>query len=145
MIRRPPRAKRTDTPFPDTTLFRSRAALLSVIPRSTAEIATWRERFAEGLDTLLAEGLRLDASPLEAPAMNFFLAYHGEDDRPLMTKLARLYAAACPSLLWEAPHCRARRPVGRRRRVGVLSRYLRDHAVAWTVEGLLQQIGRAHV
>src|SRR3546814_17834163 len=77
--------------------------------------------------------------------MNFFLAYHGEDDRPLMTKLARLYAAACPSLLWEAPHCRARRPVGRRRRVGVLSRYLRDHAVAWTVEGLLQQLPRDRI
>jgi hypothetical protein len=53
---------------------------------------------------------------------NFYLAYHGQDDRDLQRKLADVFLAANPSLGWTAPHCVGPpRADGRRLRVGFVS------------------------
>ena len=122
----------------------SSAGLLPVIPASRAEISKWRARFAESFRSLKAEGLMLDGTPLHAQAMSFYLAYHGENDRQMMEMLADFYLSACPALAVTAPHCevtaepRRDGPV----RVGMLSRYFGEHAVAWMIEGLLAALPR---
>ncbi len=129
---------------PDPRFRIIRAGLMPVIPASREEIRRWRRHFAEAFAALRAEGVRLDSNPLDAPVMAFYLAYHGENDRDLMTGLARFYESACPDLRWTAPHCRS--PASRRRgsrvRVGFLSRYFGEHAVAWMVQGLLRALPR---
>src|SRR3546814_15017238 len=68
MIRRPPRATRTDTLFPYTTLFRSkraqpmpRIATLSLIPLAISIALRGRNRFPEIFDEPAALVMRLDA------------------------------------------------------------------------------------
>jgi len=60
---------------------------------------------------------------------NFFLAYHGLNDKPLLEQFSKLCAESCPSLLYTAPHCE-RSPQSSRLRVGFLSRFLYNHSVA---------------
>src|SRR3546814_10287038 len=52
MIRRPPRSTRTDTLFPYTTLFRSRAAIKKRIETSNK---LWGGRFAEGPSAIMRD------------------------------------------------------------------------------------------
>ncbi|MEL0112056.1 MAG: hypothetical protein VW835_10030, partial [Rickettsiales bacterium] len=121
----------------------ARAGLMPVIPQSTSEIELWRSRFGAQFTRLLEEGGAIAGGPMQAPAMNFYLAYHGENDRELIETLARFYRQSFPDLSWVAPHCRA--PVVRRDRkirLGVVSKYFGEHAVAWMLFGLLAGVPR---
>ena len=125
---------------PDPRYRLAKASIVPVIPRSRAEIGEWRARFVDEVSSLSAEDFRVPGSPVDAPMMSFYLAYHGENDRDLMTLLSRFFRQAYPSLQWTAPHCahRTAQVRGRRVRLGLYSSYLRTHAVAWTVRGLLE-------
>ena len=118
------------------------ATVLPVIARSAEELRAWRARYDERLTHLERSGLRLADPPAEAGCSTFLLAYHGEPNRALHTKLARLHERACPTLAWIAPHCRARRRAGGRIRVGFISRFLYAHSIGKTTRGLVEQLSR---
>jgi len=116
--------------------------VLPVIPASTAEIHEYRQRLDRGLDALLAEHLAL-ADPLrEIGRANFFLAYHGQNNRTLQSKFARLYLQACPSLSWIAPHCAEHRRHEGPLRVGFISKFMHNHSIGKTTRGLIAELSR---
>ena len=128
--------------LPDPRYRLARAGVLPVIPRSLADMWDWRKRFAGEIDALIAERVEIPGTPLETPVMNFYLAYHGENDRDLMLRMSQLFRQAYPWLEWTAPHCRepvAREP-GQRIRLGFFSVFLYDHAVAWSIRGFLEAL-----
>jgi protein O-GlcNAc transferase len=105
------------------------ALMLPPIMGTADEVRATRDGYAAGLDALLSRGLTLDDPLKQVGVTNFYLAYHGMDDRALQEKAAGFYERACPSLLHVAPHCgRPRRPG--RVRVGFLSKYIYDHSVS---------------
>ncbi len=114
-----------------------RAGLLPVIGRSAEHLRFWRDRFMAEIGDLIARDIQLPITAIDAPVMNFYLAYHGENDRDVMTLLSRFYRQACPELSWTAPHCEARARGDGRLRVGFFSMHFKDHAVCWTVRDLL--------
>lgn len=118
------------------------AGLLPVIPKSGEEIEHWRERFSSRLLALSKSDARLPGPPLDTPVMNFYLAYHGANDRDVMTTLSDTIRRMCPALDWAAPHCTAgaKRDRGGPLRVGIFSSYFSDHAVAWTMRGLVDHL-----
>lgn len=127
----------------DDARFRiAQAGLMPVIPESSADIARWRARMAERLEN--ARDIEFVAGdPTQVPAMSFYLAYHGENDRDLIESLARFYRRLYPDLTWEAPHYVS--PVscsGRLIRIGVVSRYFGEHAVTWMTYGLMAGLPR---
>jgi protein O-GlcNAc transferase len=127
--------QRAMTLDPSSSLLRLKlATLLPVIPSSTQQIAEYRAHFAAEVEKLSGENFRIDNPAWSVERTNFYLAYHGEDDRPLQEATARMYLRACPSLAYVAPHCGAPRPEIAERpiRLGILSRYFRDHAIGWT-------------
>jgi predicted O-linked N-acetylglucosamine transferase (SPINDLY family) len=73
---------------------------------------------------------------------NFYLAYHGENNRELQTKTAAVYRRICPSLDFVAAHCR--QPVARngRTRIGLISQFFRNHSIGRTSRGLFSQLSR---
>jgi len=124
----------------DDNRFRlARAGLLPVIGRSSDHLRSWRERFITEITDLMSLGIRLPITAIDAPVMNFYLAYQGENDRDVMTLLSRFYRQACPELCWTAPHCEAGAPArgNGRLRVGFFSMYFKNHAVCWTIRDLL--------
>lgn len=104
-----------------------------------AEIARWRQRWAEGV-AQLEETLDL-STPAHAEAAiravrsgtNFYLHYQGENDRALQAAygrlVARIVAARYPAYV-EPPARQA--GGGERIRVGFASHYLRHHSIAKT-------------
>lgn len=118
------------------------ATLVSPIIASREAMHAERAAMARAMDMLAESDERLD-DPLEAGLWtNFYLAFHGEDDRALQEKSAAAYLRACPSLGYVAPHCgRARRPG--RLRVGLISQFFHNHSIGRTSRGLFAQLDRA--
>ena len=122
----------------------NRATLLPAIYDSQAQIDETRAAVEDAIDALLQEKLEI-ADPLrEVGLAAFYLPYQGYNDRALQTKLARLYAEACPALNFTAPHAADRaawRPE-RRLRVGFVSKYLRDHTIGKLNRGFITALDR---
>lgn len=104
-----------------------KAMSLPAIMESAAAIAETRSRYLRELD-LLEEAPGVIHDPLrEVNVSNFYLAYHGFNDRALQSRLATLFRAKTPMLSYTAPH------IGRVRdgkvRVGVCSRHWGAHTI----------------
>jgi predicted O-linked N-acetylglucosamine transferase (SPINDLY family) len=118
------------------------ATLLPVIPDSVEEILDRRHAFEHAIAVLARDGVRLSDPVKEVGRPNFYLTYHGLNNCNLLVQIARLYETACPTLLWEAPHCRihTRRPGPVR--VGFISKYLHRHSIGKTTRGLVKHLSR---
>ncbi len=122
------------------------ATLLPVIPSSIHAMAEAREKTESAIDALLAEKIHIDDPINEVGITNFHLSYHDEDNRVLNGKIARLYAKACPTLEFVAPHCKKpERRTNRKIKVGFVSRYLRNHAVGWCYHRILRHLSREKI
>ncbi|CAO3441220.1 O-linked N-acetylglucosamine transferase, SPINDLY family protein [Azospirillum endophyticum] len=121
------------------------ALVLPIIPRSVEDIEESRRHCASVIDAACAQGVRLEDPLREVGVTSFYLSYHGQDNRTLNTRLAQLYAAACPSLLETAAHCRppaAAAPRDGRLRIGFVSDYFHGHTIGMLNEGLIEQLSR---
>lgn len=120
------------------------ATLLPVILESNEQIAAVRHRFDEEVSALLGRELSVDDPLKRVNQTNFYLVYHGQNDRTLQEKVARLYEKACPSLLYTAPHCNAaaERGTDERIRVGFISSYFYIHTVGIVMKGLVIRLSR---
>ena len=114
------------------------AMLLPIIPGSIAAIDAARARLAADLAAL--EGVCLDDPVAEIGHGNFYLAYHGRDDRPLQEAIAGFYRAACPSLSEDLARKPAR-PDGRIA-IGFASTLLRTHTIGRLNRGLIERLDR---
>lgn len=117
---------------------------LPVIHSSHESMLESRAGLEKRLDALLARDLDIGDPLSMVGSLLFHLAYMGMDDRPLMEKLAAVYRKACPSLTEAAPH--ALRPPapadGRRIRVGMVSRFFRQHTIGLLFKGLVSKLPR---
>jgi protein O-GlcNAc transferase len=126
---------------PDDGLKLRLAMLLPAIPGSLEELRRWRGRFEAEIARLEAEPVTL-SEPTEIAGTNFYLSYHGLNNRELHTRVAGLYARACPALSWTAPHCADPKRRPGKIRVGFISRYLHDHSIGKTTRGLVANLSR---
>jgi predicted O-linked N-acetylglucosamine transferase (SPINDLY family) len=107
-----------------------RVTILPPVPQSAAHIVQVRAQLAQEVEALLAQDLRLGQPENDIGHTDFYLAYHGLDDRPLKELLARMYLHAYPSLRFVSPHLAE--VVARRTgklRIGIVSSYLRTHTI----------------
>lgn len=118
------------------------AANFPAILPDEAAIDEIRTRYDAALDTLIAQPPTLEDPSLEVgETRQFYLAYHGRNDRALQEKLTAAYLAACPSLAWRATYLDGWRP-RQRLRIGVVSTYLRRHTVGLVTQGLLDRFDK---
>lgn len=124
-----------------------RALVVSPIMRSVAAIEADRRRVVARL-TELERVAPAIADPLaELRWLDFYLAFHGRDDRPIRERLARVLRKACPQLAFTAPHCErwsfSGLPSRRRVRVGFLSSHFTEHTIARLNQGLIESLDRS--
>ena len=128
---------------PSARLFILEGLMLPPIMGTKEAVIASRHRFENRLEKLTAEDLTLLDPIKESCNTNFHLAYHGLNDKGIQMKVARFYERACPSLLYEAPHCGSAPVVGRKKRIGFLSKFITKHSVALSfsrvVDGLAAQ------
>ncbi|MGO9988417.1 MAG: tetratricopeptide repeat protein [Steroidobacteraceae bacterium] len=125
----------------EETLIAQKLFLPAIQPSRDAIHAT-RRLYEQGLDEALAADLHPSEPYNSLQFAAFFLAYHGECDRELQVKAARMYLKMIPGLAMTASHCE--RPSRRdgRIRVGFISRYLASHSIGKTTRGLIAKLGR---
>lgn len=101
------------------------ATTLPVIYDSVEHVQQERQRLLAELDRLYQQGVRIDPTRFVLPNM-FYVAYHGENDREVMTRFARLLTP--PER--RAVQLPAPKPSGQKRlRLGLMSKYLCDHTI----------------
>ncbi|MGE0746713.1 MAG: tetratricopeptide repeat protein [Rhodospirillales bacterium] len=130
---------------PDAAVLRLRRALMlpAIMDADPARIAARRADVEDAVDALLADpAFALPPPDEEVAGSAFYLPYHGENDRPLQQKIARLHVQACPSLAWASPHCRAPAAPRERLRLGILSFNLFDHTIGRLNQGLIETLPR---
>lgn len=128
------------SPAPDALM--SLKLVVPSIMESSETVRETRTRFANGLADMLADPPSIEAPESVVGVSAFFLAYHGEDDRELQEKTARLYLQSIPSLQYTAPHClRGNRRAGKIR-VGFISRFFASHSIFATSIGLIDKLSR---
>lgn len=116
-----------------------RALFLPAIYASREHIVETRERLERELDELLEAGdLALQQPEVEVGLTPFRLAYHGEDNLPLLRKLAALIRKAYPVPRDPPPGTRH----AGRLRVGFVSTYFSRHSVGRVVLPLVQRLDR---
>ncbi len=105
-----------------------RALTIPAIMESVEGIQESRETLDRELDELLDyKGTVTD--PLgQIGVTNFYLAYHGLNDRALQKKQAETFLKVCPALHFEAPHIGKKRRPGKIR-LGICSRHLAFHTI----------------
>lgn len=116
--------------------------LLPIVCESRDHMLECRARFEAGLDGLMqaSETLPEPNSQLFCSSA-FLLAFHGENDLPLMRKLAAMYLKLCPSLDYRAPHVdRPAAAPGTRVRIGFFSTNVQDHSVSRCFAGLINRL-----
>ena len=129
-------------PWPEREQRIARNLFLPAIQPSHAAIDTTRRCFEQGLDEALAPDF-LPQDPLESLQHSaFYLAYHGENDRDLQIKAARVALRHHPSLNFVARHCQVASRRKGRIRIGFVSAFFYKHSIARTSRGLIQHLDR---
>ena len=119
---------------------------IPVIVQSCQQIEETRNQLRGNLEKLIDSKLSISDPIREIGKTNFFLAYHGADDRELQSLFATLYSKTCPDLNWTAPHCNdtALAKQGSKIRIGFISRYFKNHSIARTSSGIIAGLPREH-
>lgn len=134
----------------DVSLQFSQQLTLPILYDSPQEIDRWRERFTQGLATVVAQ-VSLATPEAKQSALNaiglyanFYLAYQGKDDRALQEQYGQLaheiMVANYPQ--WVQPRAMPPLSPGGKIRVGYISDCLRHHTVGKLFLGWVQQSDR---
>ncbi len=120
------------------------AALPPIIMPSKESVVHFRRQFDHAIDDFLKSGVTLNNPLKDIGQTNFFLAYHGLNNRELQVKTAKLYTSACPSLLYEAPHCKNKRRIEKsgKIKIGFISSYFCEHTIGKHFRGVISNLSR---
>ncbi len=114
------------------------AKLLPIIYDSREQVQHWRQRLNTCIDNLVESGVRIDTTDTVIPT-TFYFAYQGENDRPLMERLAKVYQGV---QCCEPAKAGSGRPSGKRLRVGFVSAYFCQHTIGRLNLGVIQRLPR---
>jgi protein O-GlcNAc transferase len=111
-----------------------------IMPRS-ADIAGARARYERELGALLQRPIQINDLQAEGLS-NFFLPYHGFNDKPLQQLLASVYARARPDLMWSSADSAPAWDGKRKLRLGFISSFFKNHSIGKLTSGLIASIAR---
>jgi predicted O-linked N-acetylglucosamine transferase (SPINDLY family) len=115
------------------------ATLLPPVYASADDVAAWRGRLQENLESLKDEKPTFDLTCEVVPNL-FYLPYQGGYDRGIQQTLAGIYLAGNQFEMTSTPAPRS--PDGKIR-VGILSKQLRDHTIGTLMRGLFAKLDRS--
>ena len=123
------------------------ALQISEIMDSEEEITEVREKLSQNIDELERKNLYINYVEREVGVTNFFLSYHGLDNRQFQERIANLYMNASPQLMWTAPHCEKlskeksiTKP--KRLKIAFISSFLREHTIGKLMFRIIELLPR---
>jgi predicted O-linked N-acetylglucosamine transferase (SPINDLY family) len=118
-----------------------KALIIPAIMESNEGITRTREELHAALDDLKNYSGTIEDPLGQVGSTNFYLAYHGYNDRELQKKTADIFRQFTPILTYEAPHIGRRRREGKIR-LGICSRHLSFHTIGILWADLFARLDR---
>lgn len=121
-----------------------RLAEALLVPEITPDVhapARMRAAILDKLERISGETLAI-RDPLAISASYFPLSYHGISNVEINRRLASAYLRHCPSLAWIAPHVPGWTAPRSRIRIGLASRFFRNHSISNTSRGFFERFDR---
>ena len=120
------------------------ATLLPAIMPAGEDISLYRRQIEHSIDNFLRSGDILNDPLKDVGQTNFYLAYHGINNRDLQVKIAKFYITACPSLLYVAPHCKNEWSNGKSGKIklGFISSNFHNIAIGKHFRGFIANLSR---
>lgn len=115
------------------------AIKLPPILESHAEIDECRQRLSDRIDGLIEDGVVLDPVQTDAPNM-FYLAYHGQSDRDLLERYAKLFRSSYQPDF--EPNDRRPRHDDGKIHIGFVSKHFHNHTIGFFMRGLIRNLNR---
>jgi len=97
------------------------AYMFPAVAMSNEEIVEWRERFMRNLDRLISENFTVRDPEWRVLTLPFYQGYHGQNNLPLMNKMAEFFLHSCRSSI-SPQRIAARRRRGKTRCASASSR-----------------------
>ena len=97
------------------------------------------------IEELSHKALHLSDPAKQIGKTNFFLAYHGLNNKTLQEKIAAFYLQSCPGLGWQP---NLKQSPGRndgQLRIGIISRYLRNHTIGYLNHGVIEHLDPSEI
>ena len=112
-----------------------------IIFMSTEEIFHWRKQIDHNISQLFVQPHQL-TNPLKTCPTQFYFAYHGMNDKSVQEKIAQLYLKICPELKWTAPHVHHKKSSFQQIKIGMISKYFRNHTIGKLHEGIMRHLSK---
>jgi predicted O-linked N-acetylglucosamine transferase (SPINDLY family) len=127
---------------PDLGVEVKAALLLPVINESKESIKWYRNKLIEQIGSMKARGLTFDDPYKQVGITNFYLAYHGLNDREIQENIASFYIHACPDLVWTPPDYNKQRQTHDKIKIGIISNFLCHHTIGKLNYGVIKHLSR---
>jgi predicted O-linked N-acetylglucosamine transferase (SPINDLY family) len=123
--------------------------LLPSIYESREHILQVRKRFEQSINDILKDHASFDSKNLNVRTIlnsffrlpNFYLAYHGINNKDIAVKIYQLFETAFPQLLYKTPNLSTYKQ-GEPIKIGFVSSYFYSHAVSTCFNGIIQGLSR---
>ena len=127
---------------PDTGVEIKAALMLPVICESNQSIQQARYGIEEHIRTLMSRKIQVTDPAKQIGTANFFLAYHGLNNKDLQKKIAAMHIQACPQLEWEPERKQAGDRAKSKIALGIISKFLYTHTIGNLNLGIIQHLDR---
>jgi predicted O-linked N-acetylglucosamine transferase (SPINDLY family) len=127
---------------PDAGIEIKSTLILPVICDSNQSIQRARDAIDQRLDALISKDLKITDPSRQIGTANFFLAYHGLNNKELQKKIAALHVHACPELESKPAQKHANKGKDSKIALGIISKFLYTHTIGHLNHGIIEHLDR---
>jgi tetratricopeptide (TPR) repeat protein len=119
-----------------------KALTLPIINKSQESIKQYRCELADQIKLLETEDITIQDPHKQVGLTNFYLVYHGLNDRKLQETIAAFYNRICPDLSWISPGINKIRQPYDKIKIGIISKFLSNHTIGVLNQGIIKHLSR---
>jgi protein O-GlcNAc transferase len=118
------------------------ALMLPVINKSQESIKQFRDKLVDQIKLLETKDLTIEDPHKQVGLANFYLVYHGLNDKKLQEMIAAFYVKVCPDLTWTSHNSNKQRKPYDKINIGIISKFLSNHTIGTLNHGIIKHLSR---
>lgn len=116
--------------------------MLPVICESNESIKHYRNTICDQIELIKNKGIKLEDPNKQVGSTNFYLVYHGLNDKEIQMKIASFYLHVCPDLAWTPAKDNIKQRKHNKIEIGIISNFLHKHTIGRLNYGIIKNISK---